>query len=166
MARSGLPDGFSPENVAVIRNAGTGQTADRFRREFSVQTDAVGFFHFIPRMRQPGDKISVIGKQNQSFAVLVESSRGNQTGFLRLRDQIDRFSGGMTVFQRADIAAGFIQHDIQLFRGRFDRPVIQTDPVPGPDPHGSPVCRHSVDHNPARRDQGSRSPPGTYARRA
>lgn len=114
-------------------------------------------------MGQPGDKISVIGKQDQSFAVLVQSSGGNQPRLLRLRDQIDRFFGRMTILQRADISAGFVQHDIEFFRRRCDRAAVKTDPISGPDAHSAAIRLDCVDRDPSCRDQGFGSTPGTYA---
>jgi hypothetical protein len=57
------------------------------------------------------DKVSVIGKQYQTFGFGVQSSSGNQscTGYL---DQIGHFLFGMTIRDGGNIACRFIQSDI------------------------------------------------------
>ena len=120
-ARLDRSDGAGPEDIPVVRHSGFRELADRFRGEFAGEADPVGFLHFITGMGQPGDEISVVGKQDQPFAVLVQPPGGNQPGGFRLRDEVHRFFGRMPVFQRADITAGLVQHDVEFFRLRFDR---------------------------------------------
>ena len=166
MARSPGKDRFRPEPVAAVHDPFSGQTPHRVFRKFAGQTDPVGLFHFVPGMRQARHEIPVVGKQDQSFTVLVEPARGNQTHVFRLRDQIHRLAGGMTVGQCADIAPGFVQHDIQFFRCRSDRLPVEFHPVAGPDPHRAAGRGRAVDFDPAGCDQRFRSPAGTDPRRA
>ena len=111
-------------------------------------------------------EIPVVGKQDQSLAVLVQPSGGDQPHVFRLRDQIHCLAHGVAVFQRADITPRFVQHDIQFFRSRRDRLPVECHPVARSDPHGSAVRRGSVDQDPAADDQCFRSPTGTDARSA
>ena len=145
MSRTDFPDGFGAENISGIGNAGAGQLMDRLRREFAVQTHQIGFFHFVARMRQTGYQISVVGKQNESFAVFVQPSGGNQTDLFRLRDEIDRFFSRMPVVQGADIASRFVQHDADFFGRGLNDPALIFHPVTGHDPHSPALSGPAVD---------------------
>lgn len=153
MPRTCRADGTGAERFAFVADSGGGQNTDRFRCEFSRQTDPVGFFHFIARMREPCHKITVVGKQNQPFAVLVQASGGDQTHGFRLWNQIHCFLGGMTVFQSADISARFVEHDVKFFRRRCNGFAVEPHLVAGTDPHGSAFRRDAVDGDSARRDE-------------
>ena len=161
MARSDFPDRFGPEQVAGIGDPRTGQPPDRFRRKFAFEADQIRFFHFVAGMGQPRHKIAVIGKQDQSFAVLVQTSGGNQSDLFRLRNEIDRFFGGVPVVQGADIAPRLVQHDVKFFRRRGNRPAAEFHPVAWLDPHGSPFGGLTVDFDQSGADQRFRSAAGT-----
>ena len=161
MARTDFPDRFGTEQVAGIGNARTGQVPDRFRRKFAFEADQIGFFHLVARMGQPRHEIAVIGKQDQSFAVLVQSSGGNQTDLFRLRNEINRFSGCMPVVQGADITSRLVQHDVKFFGRRGDLPAAVFHPVSGLDPHGSALGGPAVDFDQSGADQRLCSAAGT-----
>ena len=149
---SGGTDRTGFEDVAGVRDARTGQLADGFGGEFRGEADPVGLFHFIPGMGEFRYEIAVVGKQDQPFAVLVEPSGGDQPGMFRLRDEVDGFAGGMAVFERADITAGLVEHDIQFFIRRGDDSALIFHAVAGHDPHGAAVGRDAVDGNRSRGD--------------
>ena len=157
------PDRAGPEDITIVRYSAFRKQADRFRSEFARKTDPVGFFHFVTGMRQPGDEIAVVGKQDQSFAVLVQPAGGNQTGGFCLRDEVDRFFGCVPVFQRADVTARLVQHDIELFRLRNDQLSVEFHPVARPDPFASAFRGPAVDGDLTRGDQFFRTPPGADA---
>ena len=95
---SGTPGGADRtgfEDVAGVRNARPGQLPDGFGGEFRGEADPVGLFHFIPRVGEFRHEIAVVGKQDQTFAVLVEATRGDQPGMFRLGDEVDCFPGGI-----------------------------------------------------------------------
>ena len=161
MARSGFPDRFCPENVTAVGDPGSGQLPDRFRREFPRQTHQIGFFHFVTRMGQPGYKIAVVGKQNKSFAVLVQPACGYQPCSFCAGDQIDRFFCRMTVIQCTNISARFVQHDIKFFGRRCNDPAVIFYLISRQDPHGAAVCGPAVHFNPSRIDQSFCSTAGT-----
>ena len=149
------------EYVAGIGNTRTGQLPDRFRRKFAAEADQIRFFHFIAGMGQPRHKISVIGKQDQSFAVLVQPSGGNQPDLFRLRNEIDRFPGCVPVVQGADITPRLVQHDVKFFCRRSNRPAAVFHPVAGLDPHGPPFGGLTVDFDQSGTDQRLCSAAGT-----
>ena len=152
--------------VAFGRNARSGQQPDRFVRQLAGKGHTIGFFHLVAGMRQPGHEIAVVGKEDQSFAVLVQPSRGNQPRFPCLRNEIDRFLFGMAVLKRADIAAGFVEYDVEFAPRRDHGPAVEFDPVAGKDPHGAASGGLSVDFDPAADDQCLRAAAGTDACRA
>lgn len=166
MTRTGRADGTGAESFASVADSGRGQNMDRFRGEFPRQTDPVGFFHFVARVRETCHKIAVVGKQNQPFAVLVQASGGDQTHGFCLRNQIHRFFCGMAVFQSADISARFIEHDIQFFGWRGNGSAVEQNFVAGADPHGAAFRRDAVDRDSAGSDEFLCAAPGTDARRA
>ena len=166
MSRTGLADRFGAQTVAFGRHAGSGQLPHCRRGQFAGKCDPVSLFHFISRMSQTGHEIAVVGKEDQSFAVLVQSSGGNQPGLPGLRNEVDRFPGGMAVLQRADVASGFVQHDIQFFPRRSDGPAVEFHPVAGLDPHGAAFRRNAVDLDPAGGDQRFCTASGADSRRA
>ena len=161
MTRTDFPDCFGPEYVAGIGNARTGQVPDRFRRKFASKADQIRFFHFVAGMGQPRHKIAVIGKQDQPFAVLVQTSGGNQPDLFRLRDEIDRFFGCVPVVQGADIASRLVQHDVKFFRRRGNLQAAEFHPVARLDPHGSAFGGPAVDFDQSQADQRFRSAAGT-----
>lgn len=160
---SGGADGTGFENVARIRNARTGQLPDCFGGKFRGKADPVGLFHFIPRVGEFCHEIAVVGKQDQAFAVLVESSGGDQPGMFRLGDEVDRFPGSMTVFECADISTRLVEHDIQFFGGRGDDFSLVFHAVAGHDPHGAAFGRNAVDGNRPRSNDGFGPAAGTDA---
>lgn len=159
----GWADGTGFEDVARIRNAGPGQLPEGIGGECRGKADPVGLFHFIPGMGKFRHEIAVVGKQDQALAVLVEPSCGDQPGMFRLGDEVDRFAGGMAVFERADIAAGFVEHDIEFFGGRGDDFSLIFHAVAGHDPHGSASGRNAVDGNRSRSNDGFGPAAGTDA---
>ena len=161
MTRTDFPDRFGTEYVAGIGNARTGQPPDCFRRKFAFEADQIRFFHFVAGMGQPRHEIAVIGKQDQSFAVLVQASGGNQSDLFRLRNEIDRFSGGVPVVQGADIAPRLVQHNVKFFRRRGNFPAAVFHPVAGLDPHGSALGGPAVDFDQSGADQRFRAAAGT-----
>lgn len=161
MARPDFPDRFGTEYVAGIGDPRTGQAPDRFRRKFASEADQIGFFHLVAGMGQPRYEIAVIGKQDQSFAVLVQPSGGNQPDLFRLRNEIDCFPGCMPVIQGADIAPRLVQHDVKFFCRRGDLPAAVFHPVSGPDPHGSALGGLAVDFDQSGVDQRLCSAAGT-----
>ena len=163
---SGGTDGTGFEDVAGVRDARPGQLPDGFGGEFRGEADPVGLLHFIPRVGEFCHEIAVIGKQDQAFAVLVETSGGDQPGMFRLGYEVDRFAGGMAVFERADITAGFVEHDIEFFGRRGNDFALIFHAVAGHDPHGAAVGRNAVDGNRARRNDGFGPAAGTDAGRA
>lgn len=160
---SGGPDRTGFEDVSGVRDARPGQQPDGFGGEFRGEADPVGFFHFIPRVGEFRHEIAVVGKQDQAFAVLVETSGGDQPGMFRLGDEVDRFAGGMAVFERADITAGFVEHDIEFFGRRGDDFALVFHAVAGHDPHGAAFGRNAVDGNRARGNDGFGPAAGTDA---
>jgi len=163
---SGGPDRTGFEDIAGVRNARSGQLADSFGGEFRGKADPVSLFHFIPRVGEFRHEITVVGKQDQTFAVLVEPSGGDQPGMFRLRDEVDGFPGGMAVFERADITARLVQHDVEFFRGRGDRLAPVFHAVAGHDPHGAAFRSFAVDCDLSGEDQRLSPATGTYARSA
>ena len=166
---SGAPGGADRtcfEDVAGVRNARSGQLADRFGGEFRGEADPVGLFHFIPRVGEFRHEIAVVGKQDQTFAVLIEATGGNQPGMFRLGNEVDRFPGGMAVFERADITARLVEHDIQFFGRRGYDPSLIFHTVTGHDPHGAAVCGYAVDGNRPGGDHSLGPAAGTDAGRA
>ena len=161
MARTDFPDGFGPQDVSGIGDSGTGQLPDRFGRKFAFEADQIGFFHFVAGMGQPRHEIAVVGKQDQSFAVLVQPSGGNQTDLFRLRDEIDRFFGGVAVVQGADVAPGLVQHDVKFFRRRGNRSAAEFHAVAGLDAHCAAFGGDSVDFDQSGSDQPFGSAAGT-----
>ena len=159
MAWPDFPDGFGPQNISGIRDPGTGQLPDRIGRKFAFEADQIGFFHFIAWMGQPRHEIAVVGKQDQSFAVLVQPSGGNQADLFRLRNEIDRLFGGVPVVQGADVAPRLIQHDVKFFRRRSNRSAPEFHAVAGHDPHRAAFGSDSVDFD----QSGSDQPFGTAA---
>ena len=143
----GWADGSGFEDVSGVRDSRSGQLPDGVGGEFRREADTIGLFHFIPRMGEFRHEIAVVGKEDKSFAVLVETSGGDQPGLFRLRDQIDRFAGCMTVFERADIAARLVEHDIQFFSWGGDDSALIFHSVAGHDPHGAAIGRDAVDGN-------------------
>ena len=141
------PDGAGPEDITVVRHPAFSELADRFRGELAGEADPVGFLHFITGMRQPGDEIAVVGKQDQPFAVLVQPPGGNQPGEFRLRDEVDRFFGRVPVFQRADITPGLVQHDVVFFRPGFDRFSVEFHKVARHDPLAAAFRGPAVDRD-------------------
>ena len=166
MSGSGRTDRPCAQPVAFGRHARSGQLPDRLGRQFAGKGDAVGLFHLVAGMRQAGYEIAVIGKEDQSFAVLVQPSGGNQPRFPCLGDEIDRFLFGMAVLERADIAAGLVQHDVELSAERGHGPAVEFHAVAGKDPHRAAFGPLSVDFDPAGNDQRFRAAAGTDARRA
>ena len=166
MACSPRKDRFRPEPLAALGHPFAGQLPDRARIQLARQAHPVGLFHFIPRMGQVRHKIAVVGKQDQPLAVLVQPSGRDQPHLFCLRDQVHRFACGVAVFQRAHIAPGLVQHDIQFLRRGRDLLAVEGHPVARQDPHRAAVRRRAVDQHPPRADQRIRSPPGTYARGA
>ena len=156
---SGGTDRTGFEDVAGVRDARTGQLADGFGGEFRGEADPVGLFHFIPGMGEFRYEIAVVGKQDQPFAVLVQASGGNQPDLFRLRDEIDRFFGGVPVVQGADVAPRLIQHDVKFFRRRSNRSAPEFHAVAGHDPHRAAFGSDSVDFD----QSGSDQPFGTAA---
>ena len=161
MSRADFPDGFGPQDVSGIGDPGTGQLPDRIGRKFAFEAHQIGFFHFVAGMGQPRHEIAVVGKQDQSFAVLVQPSGGNQTDLFRLRDEIDRFFGGVPVVQGADVAPGLVQHDVEFFRWRSDGSAAEFHAVAGHDPHCAAFGRHTVDFDQSGSDQPFGSAAGT-----
>lgn len=159
----GGADGMGFEDVARIGNARPGQLPDGFGGECRGEADPVGLLHFIPRMGKFRHEIAVVGKQDQALAVLVEPPGGNQPGMFRLGDEVDRFAGGMAVFERADIAAGLVEHDIEFFGRRGDDFSLIFHAVAGHDPHGSAFGRDAVDGNRPRSNDGFCPAAGTDA---
>ena len=161
MARTDFPDGFGPQDVSGIGDPGTGQLPDRFGRKLAFEADQIGFFHLVAGMGQPCHEIAVVGKQDQSFAVLVQPSGGNQADLFRLRDEVDRFFGGVPVVQGADVAPRLVQHDVKFFRRRGNGPSPEFHPVAGLDPHGSALGGPAVDFDQSGSDQPFGSAAGT-----
>ena len=161
MTRTDFPDRFGAEYVAGIGDPRSGQPPDRFRRKLAPEADQIGLFHLIAGMGQPRHKIAVVGKQDQPFAVLVQPPGGNQPDLFRLRNEIDRFSGGVPVVQGADVAPRLIQHDVKFLRRPGNFPAAEFNPVAGLDPHGSAFGGLSVDFDQSGTDQRLRSTAGT-----
>lgn len=161
MTRPDFPDRFGPQDVSGIGDPGAGQLPDRFGGKFAFEADQIGFFHLVTGMGQPRHEIAVVGKQDQSFAVFVQPSGGNQAHLFRLRDEIDRFFGGMPVVQGADVAPGLVQHDVKFFRRRGHGSAPEFHAVAGLDPHGAAFGGHSVDFDQSGRDQRFGSAAGT-----
>ena len=162
----GGSDGTGFENVSGIRNARSGQLPDGVGGEFRGEADPVSLFHFIARVGEFRHEIAVVGKEDKSFAVLVETSGGDQPGMFRLGDEVDRFAGGMAVFERADITAGLVEHDIEFFGRRGDDFALIFHAVAGHDPHGSAVRGYAVDGNRSGGDHSFGPAAGTDAGRA
>ena len=161
MARPDFPDGFGTQDVSGIGNPRSGQLPDCFGRKFSFEADQIGLFHLVAGMGQPRHEIAVVGKQDQSFAVLVQPSGGNQADPFRLRDEIDRFSGGVPVVQGADIASRLVQHNVKFFRRRGNGSAPEFHAVAGLDPHGAALGGDSVDFDQSGSDQPFGSAAGT-----
>ncbi len=104
-------------------------------------------------MSQPRHEIAVVGKQDQSLAVLVQPSGGNQADLFRLRNEIDRFFGGVPVVQGADVAAGLVQHDVEFFRRRGNGSAAEFHAVAGLDAHRAAFGSDSVDFDQSGSDQ-------------
>lgn len=79
------------------------------------------------RVRHLEQKVAVVGKENQAFAVGVEPSDGAQHRFAlqvyQLRDEPSR----MNVFARADDAARLVQGDVVAALGRAHRAIVERD---------------------------------------
>ena len=166
VSRSGRTDFPGAQPVAFGRHSRSGQLPDRFFRQFAGEGNAIGFFHLVTGMRQTGHEIAVVGKEDQPFTVLVQPSGGNQPRFPCLRNEIDRFLFGMTVLQRADVAARLVQHDVKFLPGRCDGPAVEFHPVAGPDPHGTAFGGQTVDFDPPGDNQRFGAAAGTDSRRA
>ena len=144
---SGGADRTGSKNIARIRNARSGQLPDGVGGEFRGEADAVGLFHLIARVGEFRHEIAVVGKQDQTFAVLVEATGGDQPGMFCLGDEVNGFPGCMAVFERTDITARLVEHDVEFFsRGSDDFSLIFYT-VAGHDPHGTAVGRYAVDGN-------------------
>ena len=143
----GWADGTCFEDVSGVRNARPGQLPDGFGGEFRGEADPVSLFHFIARVGEFRHEIAVVGKQDQTFAVLVEATGGDQPGMFRLGNEVDRFPGGMAVFEGADITARLVEHDIKFFSRGSDDSALIFHTVARHDPHGAAFGGYAVDGN-------------------
>ena len=70
-------DALRFQEIATVADAVSRQAMERGGGDRAFDTDLVNFTHFITGVCQPGNEISVVGKEKQTLAVLVETPDGN-----------------------------------------------------------------------------------------
>ena len=102
----------------------------------------------------------VVGKEDQPFALLVEPPGGEEPHRRIGPDEIDRLLFRVRVMVGADVAARFMEHDVEADFRRADRCAVQRDLVAGSDARARFQDGTAVDGDPAGLDQFARGAAG------
>ena len=157
-------DPARPQKIPLIYDPLFCQKGNFLLHQFSGKRNVITLFNLITGMGQTGNEFPVIGKKDQSFAILIQPSGRNHPHTGRhTADQFHSLLCRMVIAVRTHITAGFMQHYIIFPGNKFHNFPIHPDRICGRKPQCAPLLRDRTihSHSPGS-DPFCRRPPGTH----
>ncbi len=140
--------------VAVVEEHAVLELAEGLVIDPAAHGDVIRLVHLVTRVTQAVGELAVVGQQQESGGVHVQTPDGEETRFRRMLDEIDRARATLGIAVRADHAARLEEHDVDRPLRPHDLPVDDDAVVFGINPGREVGDEVAVDGDGALLDEG------------